>query len=246
MDVSALAAIDVLVLAGGLGTRLEGHLLDLPKVLAPVAGRPFLDHLLGWLSRQGAHRVVLALGHRAGAVLDYLKVVRFPGLDIVPVVEPQPLGTAGAVANAVGLLRSDPVLVMNGDTLMEADLSAFLAEHQRVSAMASMVCVRVPNPGRYGRVEIDDAGRVLSFREKDPSVVTPSWINAGVYLFGRAMLDILRTVHSGSLERDVLAKLPPGSILAFRVGSRFMDIGTPEDLSAAEELLADNADLDIQ
>ena len=241
-----MAAIDVLVLAGGLGTRLEGHLPDLPKVLAPVGGRPFLDHLLGWLSRQGAHRVVLGLGHRAGAVLDYLKVARFPGLDLVTVVEPQPLGTAGAVANALGLLRSDPVLVMNGDTLMEADLSALLAEHQRVSAMVSIVCVRVSNPGRYGHVEIDDAGRVLSFREKDPSVVTPSWINAGVYLFGRGLLDRLQNVHSGSLERDVLATLPPGSIHAFRATGRFMDIGTPEDLSAAEKYFAGDAGPEIQ
>ncbi len=237
--------VDVLILAGGLGTRLKGHVPNLPKVMAPVAGRPFLDHLFQWLSSQGAHRIVLALGYRSGAALDYLKVGRFPCLDIVPVVEPRPLGTAGAVTNAGGQLHSDPVLIMNGDTLIEADLREFLAEHQRTAAAVSMVCVRVPNPGRYGCVEIDDAGRVLSFREKNQSLVTPGWINGGVYLFGRSMLDVVRNVHSGSLELDVLERLPPGSIHAFRTESRFIDIGTPEDLAAAEALFTHDTPLEI-
>ena len=104
--------------------------------------------------------------------------------------------------------------------------------------MASMACAQVPNPGRYGRVEIDAAGRVLSFCEKDLSHTGPSWINAGVYLFGRAVLDAIRNVRSGSLERDVLATMPPGTIHAFRLAGRFVDIGTPEDLCAAGALVA--------
>jgi len=241
MNDSTVATIDVLVLAGGLGSRLQGCLSGLPKPLAPVAGRPFLEHLLGWLSRQGLHRIVLALGHRAGAVLDYLKGGRFPSLEIVTVVEPYPLGTAGALTNALSVLHSDPILVMNGDTLIEASLSAFVAEHRRALGRVSMVCVRVPNTARYGRVEIDDGGRVLSFREKDPSLATAGWINAGVYLFGRAVLDTLQNLRCGSLERDVLAALSPGSIHAFRSESRFIDIGTPEDLNAAEGLFAQDA-----
>jgi NDP-sugar pyrophosphorylase family protein len=234
----SLSATDVLILAGGLGTRLRGVLTDRPKILAPVASETFLDHLLTWLSNQGARRIVLALGHQAQTVLDHLRGRHFTGLEIVPVIEPRPLGTAGAVTFARAWLRSDPVMIMNGDTWIEADLGAFLAEHQQTSSMVSMICVRVPNPGRYGRVEIDGDLGVLSFREKDVQVSTPSWINGGVYLFRPAMLEAMSTdIQSGSLEHDVLGRLPSGSIHAFCTEGRFLDIGTPEDLAAAESLL---------
>ena len=239
--VSALGAIDILILAGGLGTRLRSVLSGRPKILAPIQGEPFLSHLLGRLSKQGARRIVLGLGHEARSVLDYLAGREFPGLQIVAMVEPQPLGTAGAVAFAASQLGSDPVMVINGDTWIEADLPAFLDEHTRIASPVSMICVRVPSPGRYGRVEIDTPGQVQTFREKDERELGPSWINGGVYLFGRAMLERLATeIRSGSLERDVLGRLDPGSIHAFRTNGRFLDIGTPEDLAAAETLFVEH------
>ena len=232
---SHLSNVDVLVLAGGRGTRLQG-VVSGPKVLAPAGGVPFLDHLLGWLAQQGARRIVLALGYRSDAVLDHLASRTFPGLEIVTATEAQPLGTAGAVAHARPLLHSDPVMVMNGDTYVEADLQAFTAEHERASSLTSMICVRVPDPRRYGRVEIDADGTVLSFQEKDPRAAAPSWINGGIYLFGRAALG--QIVSKGSLEHDVLSKLPAGSLRAFRAEGRFLDIGTPEDLAAAGRFFA--------
>jgi mannose-1-phosphate guanylyltransferase len=198
-----------------------------------------LEHVLGWLTTQGARRIVLALGYRSEAVLDYLATRSFPGLEIVTVIEEQPLGTSGAIANASGLLHSDPVIVMNGDTHIEADLRAFLAEHEQTSTALSMICVRVSNAGRYGRVEIDFAGNVLSFREKDLAATEPSWINAGVYLLGQAVLkDIVQNAPSGSLEHDVLGKLPAFNIHAFRTGGGFLDIGTPEDLATADRFFS--------
>ena len=224
--------IDVAVLAGGLGTRLQGVLENEPKVLAPVAGRPFLEWLLAWLKREGVRRVVLCLGYRADAVLRYLGAHTFPGLDVVPVIEPQPLGTAGAVRFARQWLESDPAVILNGDTMLELNLSAFAAEHRRSGAVASMACVRVPDAGRYGLVEIDDGRRVLSFREKS-SGDSPGWINGGAYMFGRVMFDNLAGMPGGSLERDVLARMPAGSIHAFLTEGVFLDIGTPQSLAAA-------------
>src|SRR5437667_5285251 len=123
MTGGVLDNVDVVVLAGGLGTRLGAVLPELPKILAPIAGRPFLNHLLEWLIEQGARRVILALGSKAGAVLRYLGTQSFPPLEILTVVEPQPLGTAGAIGFSLPYLNGDLVIVMNGDTLVDADLT---------------------------------------------------------------------------------------------------------------------------
>jgi len=233
-----LADIDVAVLAGGLGTRLRDVLPDTPKVLAPVGGKPFLEHLLGWLQWQGVRRVVLCLGYRAGAVHRFLDQRSFPPLEIKVLTEPEPLGTGGALAYALPFLTSDPVMVMNGDTIVEADLNAFLMDYRSSRAEASILCVQVENAGRYGRLEIDADRRVIRFAEKDPSAVDLSWINGGTYLFGRPILRQVASLDKGSLERDILAQMPAGRIRAFPTAGRFLDIGTPETLAIAKEVLA--------
>ena len=234
-----LRDVDVLILAGGLGTRLRGVLPDTPKILAPILGRPFLEHLLRWLASQGCRRVVLSLGYRADAVKSWLDSASLPLLDIRTVVEPEPMGTGGAIAFAAATLGSDPVLVMNGDTVVEVDLKEFLRFHQDAKIDASILCVGVENPGRYGQIEIDDFDRVQRFAEKDPNATGPNWINAGLYLFSQRLVgEISTTLSRGSLERDILEKRPVGSVGAFRTNGRFLDIGTPETLALAADLLS--------
>ena len=230
--------VDVLVLAGGLGTRLDGVLTNQPKILAPIAGRPFLEYLLDWLRAQGVTRVVLGLGHRAGAVEDYLREHRCAGLEVIPVVEREPLGTAGAVAFALPHLNSDPVMVMNGDTVVEGELAPFLATHRESGADASVLCARVADAGRYGSVEIDSADRIVRFREKSAAASSAGWVNAGMYLFGRRMLDQIARIDRGSMERDVLERTASGAIHAHRAEGKFLDIGTPESLAQASEFFA--------
>jgi mannose-1-phosphate guanylyltransferase len=232
-----LSAIDVAVLAGGLGTRLRGLLQETPKILAPIGGKPFLEHLLGWLRRQGARRVVLCLGYRAVDVIAFLGSRDFSPQEIETVVEPQPLGTGGAVAFAGHSFRSDPVLVMNGDTVVDADLNAFLAAHCHSGAEASILCAQVEDASRYGRIEIDAGERVVRFVEKDPSAGGAAWINGGIYLFSSPVLQRIGQLSTGSLERDVLEKMPAGRIHAYRAEGSFLDIGTPETLSLAPEVL---------
>src|SRR3954471_21886553 len=157
---------DVAVLAGGLGTRLRGSIGALPKVLAPVAGRPFLDILLDQIARQGFRRVVLLLGYRADAVEAHLAQARRTDLAIETVIETAPLGTAGALRGALPRLASDPVVVMNGDTFVEFDAAAVLAALGASDAAAALVAVRVPDAGRYGALALDGAGRVARFLEK--------------------------------------------------------------------------------
>lgn len=233
-----LSAIDVAVLAGGMGTRLRGVLQDIPKILAPVAGRPFLEHLLVWLRRQGVRRVVLCLGYRAAAAEAYMAGRDFTALEIETVVEPHPLGTGGAIAFARQHFRSDPVMVMNGDTILDADLNAFLAAHCQSMAEASILCTEAPNAGRYGRIEMDGNQRVVRFVEKDPTATGAAWINGGVYLFSGPVLERIGKLSIGSLERDVLEKMPGGKIFAYRARGRFLDIGTPETLAIAPEVLS--------
>lgn len=229
--------VTVALLAGGLGTRLGGALGDLPKVMAPVDGRPFLDHLLDRLSAtREVRRVVLCLGHKAGPVLAHLETVHH-AFEIVPLVEPEPLGTAGALAFAGRWLDGDPVLVMNGDTFVDFDLGRFVGEHRRRGLDASLLSVKSQFTGRYGRLDLDDDGRVIRFREKDPTDTEAGWINAGVYAFGPNLRDRISRIGKGSLERDVLQKLPQGAIAAIPCDGRFIDIGTPESLARAPQIV---------
>lgn len=238
MSDAALHDIDVAVLAGGLGTRLAGVLADRPKILAPVAGRPFLDHLLAWLERFGARRIVLCLGHRADAVLAHLAGRPPGGTEIVSLIEPAPLGTAGALRFARTRLRSDPVLVANGDSFVDADLAAFLDSHRRSGAAGSLLCTEIADAGRYGRVELDRHQRIRRFAEKDPAASGGGLINAGIYLLGARLLDGIAGSAAGSLEREVFAALAPGTLHGFAGRFRFIDIGTPESLAAAQAMFA--------
>jgi len=234
---SGLGGIDAVVLAGGLGTRIQSVLGAVPKVLAPVGGRPFLDLLVDFLAAQGAGRVVLALGHRAEAVITHMERRQFP-IPVVTVIEPEPLGTGGALRFAAPMLVSDPVLVMNGDTWLEADLGAFLAAHRRAGTAVSLLCVEVPDIARYGSVETDAAGRVARFAEKDPARTGPGLINGGIGLYARAAL---AAIDGPSLERDYLGRLPAGAIHAHVAqGAAFIDIGTPESLAAAPTVIRPN------
>jgi len=233
-----LAGVDILILAGGLGTRLRGVLPDSPKILAPVLGKPFLEYLLSGLSAQGCRRFVLSLGYRAEAVTAWLETNRFPSLEVQTVTEPEPLGTGGALALASTALRSDPVLVINGDTVADVDLNEFLRCHIAADTAATMLCARVDDARRYGIIEIDSSERIVKFAEKDERVIGPQWINAGYYLFSQTLVgQIQRTLTTGSLERDVLERMPQGSVGAFRTEGRFLDIGTPETLREAADLL---------
>jgi len=227
---TSLSDIDIAVLAGGLGTRIAGVLGDTPKVLAPIDGRPFLALLLDRLA--GARKVVLCLGHLAPKVTQWMAANPSP-VPVETVTEPQPLGTAGALRFALAKLTSDPVLLMNGDSVVECDLAPFVAEHRSSGATASLLAVEVPDGSRFGRLDIAANGRVNRFIEKDESATGAAWINGGVYALSRAALAEIARGSGPSLERDFLAQLPPGTLHAARRKAGFIDIGTPVSLAEA-------------
>ena len=153
-------------------------------MLAPVAGRPFLTHLLDRLARASVREVVLLTGHAAEQVRAVLGD-RHGGMRLTYSVEPAPLGTAGAVRHALPHFQAETVLLLNGDSYCDADLWAFRQFHAEKEAGASLVLTRVADASRFGQIEVADDGRVIRFAEKGPSGAA-GWINAGIYLFPRA------------------------------------------------------------
>lgn len=232
-----LEALDIFVLAGGLGTRIRPALGDLPKLLAPISGRPYLAYLFDWLERFGARRVVLGLGYKAEAVIGHLNAQPPRRIDVVTIVEPSPLGTAGAIRFARNALQSDPVLIMNGDSFVDADLCAFVECHCRNKAIGTVLCAEVNDGGRYGRVELDRRGRIVGFVEKDAAFHGRALISAGVYLLSARLLDDIASGAAASIEHDVFERLPAGTLAAFAGRFQFIDIGTPESLERAGGLL---------
>jgi len=236
---NCLSSVDVAILAGGLGTRIRPVLGDIPKVLAPINGATYLDHLLRHLYDNGARRVVMCLGHLADKVTDHLACHCPPnGMTVDLVIEPTPLGTAGALRLADQSFRTDPVMVMNGDTWIETDWCAFIAAHAESGADTSILCVEVDDVSRYGQVQMNDGGRIEKFVEKSDCGTIAGTISGGVYLFSTSALRDLKSGDGPSLEVDFLQKCAPGSLYGYvSNGGVFIDIGTPESLTTADSLI---------
>ncbi len=236
------AAIDAIVLAGGTGTRLRSVVRDRPKPMAEVAGRPFVEWLLLALRAQGLRRVVLATGYKGEMVASYFGDGARLGLELAYAREEVPLGTGGAVRNALPLTTTARVLALNGDSFCPFDVGRLAAAHEARGAAATLWLVGMDDCRRYGAVERAGDGRVLSFREKSPDLGA-GLINAGVYLFARAALDAIPAGAPVSLESDVFPALIGRGLYAAVGDGPFLDIGTPESYGSAEAFFADAASL---
>lgn len=232
---NGLDKVTAVILAGGLGTRLRPVVSDRPKALADVGGRPFLSYLLDQLAGAGVRRVVLCTGYRGEMVrAAYGDVYR--GLRLVHSRESSPLGTGGALGLAVPLLRSNMVLVLNGDSFCGASLQRFWVRHRGSGGAGALVLTRVPDTSRYGRV-VCRGGRVDRFEEKDGQG-GPGWVNAGVYLLSRRVVAAIPAGRAVSLEKEVLPGLIAEGLYGYRSRGRFVDIGTPDTFVAAPHILS--------
>jgi len=235
--VENLSNITAAILAGGLGTRLRGVVADRPKVLAEIAGRPFLAYLLDQLAAAGIRRAVLCTGYRADLVQAAFGE-RYGGLSLQYSPESAPLGTGGALRAALPWLQSSTILVANGDSWCQADLAAFHRQHQQIGACGSLLLTKVADASRYGRVDVDPSGWITDFAEK-ASAATQGWINAGIYLLQREVLSVVPPAEATSLERQVFPALIGRGLYGCKTGGRFIDIGTPESFAQAAEFFAD-------
>lgn len=236
----------VAVLAGGLGTRLRPAIDDRQKVVAEVGGRPFVAYLLDRVAQAGFREVVLCVAHRAESVEAALGRTHGP-LRLGYAREAEPLGTAGALRNALPRLvptqPDTPVLVLNGDSFCDVDLAALLAWHVARSAEATLVLARVDDVSRYGRVEVDGGDRIRRLTEKQEGAGA-GWINAGIYLFARRRLESLPR-GPASLERDVLPRWIASddpALHGYRTRGEFIDIGTPRSYADASRFFVRDED----
>ncbi len=228
--------MEAIVLAGGLGTRLASKLDGIPKAMAPVAGRPFLEILLHQIERAGCTRALLSVGHLHEVIQDYFGA-SFNGMRLDYVIENVPLGTGGAIAKALAEAKENSALVMNGDTFLDADYAAMMRFHEAEGARMTMAITHQDDVARYGGVVVEGK-RVVGYEEKGRS--GPGWINAGVYMLPRDLQWPPNLPARFSFEVDFLAvearRLTPA---AFEVNGFFLDIGVPADLDRAQTELAE-------
>lgn len=223
---------DAVVLAGGLGTRLQGVGWDGPKPMAPVCGRPFLEYVLDHLAASGTRRVILSVCHKKEQIRAHFDAT-YAGLELEYSVEQIPLGTGGAIARACRMVRTDYALVLNGDTLFRVDLGDFVTRTVNGGLALAIALKPLADAGRYGAVELS-AGRVVGFREKGAS--RPGLINGGIYILGPEARSFFPAREVFSFEKDVLEPAArTGQIAGYVSDAYFIDIGVPEDYRRAQE-----------
>ncbi len=226
---------EAVVLAGGFGTRLRSVVSGVPKPMAPVSGRPFLEHLLEYWTGQGVRRFVLSIGYLADKVMAHFGR-SWRGAEIAYAHETSPLGTGGGLLLGVAETRADEILVLNGDTFFAVDLPGLAEFHRSRRADCTLSLFRTQDAERYMGLELGSGGELQTLAAKQGGLA-----NGGVYLFRTAVLRALPWAAGErfSLETDML---PHGHRSGWRIygregGPTFIDIGVPEDYRRAAEVL---------
>jgi len=214
------------VLAGGFGTRLRPVLHNCPKPMAPIDDRPFLEILIESLNQKGVHEIVLLTGYMADLIEEHFQSIS--PLSIKFSREDEPLGTGGAVKNAE-YLATDPTLLVNGDTFLDADLKGLFAWHRSKGLAATLSLVEVGDTSRFGRVSSDSNGLITGFQEKGDNNQAPGFINAGFTLLSLETIRRLPAQRHFSMEEEIFPLLAESrEMTGFVHEGAFFDIGTPE------------------
>lgn len=227
--------MEAIVLAGGFGTRLTHVVSDVPKPMAPVGGKPFLEYVLADVARKGIHRIVLAVGYKRECIMAHFGDT-FQGMEILYSQEETPLYTGGAIRRALTLCREPTVFVINGDTFFDVPLQAMAAEHAQKGAALSIAVKKMRPIERYGTVRFSPEGQITGFQEKQP--LPQGYINGGIYRINAKLLTPYPEAFS--FEKQVLEKdFARHRMHAFIAGGYFIDIGIPEDYYRAQREMQD-------
>jgi mannose-1-phosphate guanylyltransferase len=227
-----------LVLIGGFGTRLRPVTYAVPKQLIPIAGKPMLYHVFDLLP-DDVEEVVLATGYKADVIDAYVRA-HPPRWPVRTVPEAEPLGTGGGMKNA-GDDLSDPFYLLNSDVIAAADLTQFVATYRARKGVGTMGLFEVDDTKPYGVAALGPDDRITGFVEKPEPKDAPShWINAGIAVWSRSVLDAIPPGKAVSFEQEIMQGLLPKGVYGFRLSKYWEDAGTPERLLHAQQLLFDD------
>ncbi|MBM7609068.1 D-glycero-alpha-D-manno-heptose 1-phosphate guanylyltransferase [Lysinibacillus composti] len=224
--------MEAIILAGGFGTRLRSVVSDVPKPMAPVADKPFLNYLFEYLSKFQITSVVLCTGYKHEIIEQYFSNT-FKEISIKYSVEDEPLGTGGAIKKAFDLIESDSAIILNGDTLFNVDLSQLIAAHEKNNAEISIALKHLTNYDRYGSVLLEN-NQVVGFEEKQ--FKNEGYINGGVYIINKAVFEKFDLPKTFSFEKEVLeTKHSKLNVHGYQSSAYFIDIGIPGDYEKAQK-----------
>lgn len=232
----ALQGMDVLILCGGMGKRLKRIVKDSPKPMAEINGRPFLDILIDYVAGYGFRRFILCTGYKGEAIERYYSEQEFPNLLISH--EKRPLGTGGAVKNAEGMVKSNPFIVMNGDSFCRLDLRKFINFYKNKKASYLMALFKSGKVADFGLVSMTRSRKIASFNEKIETKRS-GFINCGVYLLDKKIFSVIEPRKKLSLEYDIFPKITSERFYGYVTESKLIDIGTPDRYAEATRYLND-------
>ncbi|MEW6088410.1 MAG: nucleotidyltransferase family protein [bacterium] len=224
--------ISTLILCGGFGKRLRPIVSDRQKALADIMGNPFITFILDQISNAGGEDVILCTGFMSGQVKNLLGD-RYKTLYLRYSEENEPLGTAGAVRNAAGMVKSDAIMIFNGDSYCNINPQTLLEWHTAIKASCTLLLVQVPDVSRYGCVNFDSSYMITSFDEKKANKGS-GWINSGIYCINRELIASMQEKKNISFEKDFFPKMIGNGLFAFPQDAEFIDIGTPDSYKEAE------------
>lgn len=232
--------MEVIILAGGLGTRLRSVVSEVPKCMAPVAGKPFLWYLLKYLTRYDVSKVILSLGHLRDIVIEWIDEIgdEFP-FSFEYAIEEEPLGTGGGIRLALNKATTNDVVVLNGDTFFDVNLNELMDAHRLYPSAVTLALKPMQEFDRYGRVIIDDIDkRIIEFKEKEYCM--EGLINGGVYAINRLEPIFEGLPQKFSFETAVLEpQCRLGKLFGVIQNGYFIDIGIPEDYCKANNYFSE-------
>lgn len=225
----------VLILAGGLGTRLKGVIGSTPKPMASIAGKPFLWWLIKSLESASVHEVFLSVGYQKEIIKEYFGA-HFNNIQLKYIEESEPLGTGGAIIRASSYINDEAFLVMNGDTFAACNLDHFVALNKNLAVDLGLALYEIENVSRYGAVICSPGDRVTGFQEK--GATGPGLINAGTYYINKHVFENFDLTEKFSFETDFLQKnISDLKIYGMNVVQNFIDIGIPEEYERSQDLI---------
>lgn len=222
---------ECIILAGGLGTRLQSVVSDVPKCMAPIAGEPFLSHIFDYLETQKFDHIILSLGYKSEIIINWLKNQKRT-FQVSFIIEDKALGTGGAIQFAFSKVRETSAVVLNGDTFFNIDNDKLFTFHTSQKADISLALKPMVDFDRYGSVEMDNNNRIIKFKEKQH--LQKGLINGGVYLINKDIFNRLNLPEIFSFEKEILeGKTSELKICGIEFQNYFIDIGIPSDFEKA-------------